>query len=135
MLEEARDLQTRPSESPMTPSRQVSNPDVHFYAGDWDELHTILSLVNSKEGLGTGFNFSEEDLLVSDGGSNHDCSGVESGGVRRRSRKLSGNPAWERGSEMDQGDGGYDVVLISDLPYSVTSLRKLYALLTKVRLC
>jgi ABC-type transport system involved in cytochrome c biogenesis permease component len=43
--------------------------------------------------------------------------------------------AWERGSEMDQGDGSYDVVLISDLPYSVTSLRKLYALLTKVRLC
>lgn len=119
----------------MTPSRRVSNPDVHFYAGDWDELHTVLSLVNSQEGLGTGFNFSEEDLSVYDGCSSQDGSAVECGTARRRSRKLSGSRAWERGSEIDQGDSGYDLVLISDLPYSVTSLRKLYAILTKVRFC
>ncbi|KAJ1696531.1 hypothetical protein LUZ63_005043 [Rhynchospora breviuscula] len=130
-LEEARDMRSRPSESPMTPSHQVSNPDVHFYASDWDELHTILSLVNSKEGLATGFSFSEEDLLVCDGSNSQDGSGVESGAGRRRSRKLSGSRAWERGNEMDQGDGGYDVVLISDLPYSISALRKLYAVLIK----
>ncbi|XP_078171960.1 uncharacterized protein LOC144565979 [Carex rostrata] len=130
-LEEARDMRARPSESPMTPSRQMPDPNVHFYAGDWDNLDTILSLVNNKESiLGTGFNFSAEDLLVCDGWSSQDGSGV-GGTARRRSRKLSGSRACESGTEMDQGDGGYDVVLISDLPYSVTALRKLYALLTK----
>lgn len=128
-------MRARPSESPMTPSRQMPDPNVHFYAGDWDNLDTILSLVNNKESiLGAGFNFSAEDLLVCDGWGSQDGSGV-GGTARRRSRKLSGSRACESGTEMDQGDGGYDVVLISDLPYSVTALRKLYALLTKVRLC
>lgn len=51
----------------------------------------------------------------------------------RRSRKLSGSRAWERANETDQGgECGYDVILMTEIPYSVTSLKKLYSLIKKV---
>uniref|UniRef100_A0A0D9W6L8 Methyltransferase small domain-containing protein n=1 Tax=Leersia perrieri TaxID=77586 RepID=A0A0D9W6L8_9ORYZ len=128
-LEQARDRQNRPSESPVTPSRQLLSPNVHFYAGDWEELPTILSVVQPPA-LATNLSFSEDDFM--DGCSSHDGSSIvghDNG--PRRSRKLSGSRAWERASETDQADGGYDVILISDIPYAVNSLKKLYALITK----
>lgn len=129
-LEQARDRQNRPSESPVTPSRQLLAPNVHFYAGDWEELPTILSVVHPPAAP-TNLSFSEDDFM--DGCSSHDGSsivGVDN--CPRRSRKLSGSRAWERASETDQADGGYDVILISEVPYAVNSLKKLYALITKV---
>ncbi|CAN6235469.1 unnamed protein product [Urochloa humidicola] len=128
-LEQARDRQNRPSESPVTPSRQLLAPNVHFYAGEWDELPTILSVVQPPAAP-TNLSFSEDDFM--DGCSSHDGSSIVGHDYcPRRSRKLSGSRAWERASETDQADGGYDVILISDVPYAVNSLKKLYALISK----
>ena len=132
-LEQARDKQSRHPESPLTPSRQTLAPSVHFFAGDWDELPTVLSVVKS-EGCeatpGMSLSFSEEDFM--DGCSSLDGSITGQESTSRRSRKLSGSRAWERANENDQCEGGYDVILMTDIPYSATSLKKLYALMKKV---
>ncbi|KAJ6793042.1 uncharacterized protein M6B38_410930 [Iris pallida] len=127
-LEQTRDRQSRQPESPLTPSWQQLSPDVHFYAGDWEELHTVLSVVGC-ELPPPRLSFSEEDFL--DGCSSQDGSIVGHESSARRSRKLSGSRAWERAIETDTGDGGYDIILITEVPYSVSSLRKLYGLITK----
>ncbi|KAK9289194.1 hypothetical protein L1049_017668 [Liquidambar formosana] len=132
-LEQARDKQSRQPEGPLTPSRQPLAPMVHFYAGDWDELPTVLSVVKN-DGLEVtttmSLSFSEEDFM--DGCSSQDGSIIGHESSSRRSRKLSGSRAWERASETDQGEGGYDVILMTEIPYSITSLKKLYALIKKV---
>ncbi|XP_057489965.1 uncharacterized protein LOC130775967 [Actinidia eriantha] len=131
-LEQARDRQSRQPESPLTPSRQTLAPAVHFYAGDWEELPTVLSVVRN-DGLevppAQNLSFSEEDFM--DVCSSQDGSIVGHESSARRSRKLSGSRAWERASEMDQGEGGYDIILMTEIPYSLTSLKKLYALIKK----
>lgn len=135
-LEQARDWQSRQPESPLTPSRQTLAPSVHFYAGDWEELHTVLSVVRnegSEPNTGMHLSFSEEDFM--DGCSSQEGSIVGQEFSSRRSRKLSGSRAWERANEADHGDGGYDVILMAEIPYSLTSLKKLYALLKKVGSC
>lgn len=132
-LEQARDRQSRQPESPLTPSRQALAPSVHFYAGNWDELPNVLSVVRTEVPevtTGMSLSFSEEDFM--DGCSSQDGSIIGQEFSSRRSRKLSGSQAWERASEADQGEGGYDVILMTEIPYSVTSLKKLYALIKKV---
>ncbi|CAJ1955572.1 unnamed protein product [Sphenostylis stenocarpa] len=131
-LKKARDRQSRQPESPLTPSRQTLAPSVNFYAGDWEELPTVLSIVKC-EGYelipGMSLSFSEEDFL--EGCSSQDGSIIGHESYSRRSRKLSGSRAWERGSQADEGEGGYDVILMTEIPYSLTSLKKLYALIKK----
>ncbi|KAI4334609.1 hypothetical protein L6164_019276 [Bauhinia variegata] len=95
-LEQARDQQSRQPESPLTPSRQTLAPLVHFYAGDWEELPSVLSVVKN--------------------------DGYE---------VTPGEAVHGRASEADQGEGGYDVILMAEIPYSVTSLKKLYAFIKK----
>lgn len=132
-LEQARERQSRQPESSLTPSRQTLAPSVHFYAGDWEELPTVLSVVRndvSEVTTGMSLSFSEEDFM--DGCSSQDGSIIGQDFSSRRSRKLSGSRAWERASEADQGEGGYDVILLTEIPYSVTSLKKLYLLIKKV---
>ncbi|KAF8393890.1 hypothetical protein HHK36_020088 [Tetracentron sinense] len=131
-LEQARDRQSRQPESPLTPSRQILAPEVHFYAGGWEELHTVLSVVRNdgfEMTAGISQTFSEEDMM--DGYSSQDGSIIDHESSSRRSKKLSGSRAWERASETDQGEGGYDVILMTEIPYSVTSLKKLYMLIKK----
>ncbi|KAK9141306.1 hypothetical protein Scep_010987 [Stephania cephalantha] len=131
-LEEARDRQSRQPESPLTPSRQALAPEVHFYAGDWEELHTVLSVVRKDGGEvthGMSLSFSEEDFL--DGCSSQDGSIIGHESSSRRSRKLSGSRAWERANETDQGEGGYDVILMTEIPHSAATLKKLHALIKK----
>ncbi|KAJ4840376.1 hypothetical protein Tsubulata_021392 [Turnera subulata] len=131
-LEEARDRQSRQPESPLTPSRQTLSTSVHFYAGDWEELPTVLSVVKNDTAEATpgmSLSFSEEDFM--DACSSQDGSIVGQETSARRSRKLSGSRAWERASETNHGEGGYDVILMTDIPYSVTSLKKLYSLIKK----
>ncbi|KAI5413586.1 hypothetical protein KIW84_057959, partial [Lathyrus oleraceus] len=131
-LKQARDRQSRQPETPLTPSRQTLAPSVNFYAGDWDELPAVLSTVKN-DGYevtpGMSLSFSEEDFM--DGCSSQEGSIVGHESSSRRSRKLSGSRAWERANEADQGDGGYDIILMTEIPYSVTSLKKLYALIKK----
>lgn len=134
-IEQARDRQSRQPESPLTPSRHILAPVVHFYAGEWEELPTVLSVVRndiSEVPTGKSLSLSEEDFM--DGCSSQDGSilGLESS--LRRSRKLSGSRAWERANDADNGEGGYDVILLTELPYSVPSLKKLYGLIKKVNL-
>lgn len=69
-----------------------------------------------------------------DGCSSLDGSIIGQETSSRRSRKLSGSQAWERASETNNGEGGYDVILMTDIPYSVSSLKKLCALIKKVSL-
>lgn len=131
-LEQARDRQSRQPESPLTPSRHTLAPSVHFYAGDWEELPTVLSVVRGdgfEVPTGMSLSFSEEDFM--DGCSSQDGSIIGHESSSRRSRKLSGSRAWERASETDQGEGGYDVILMAEIPYSLNSLKKLYALIKK----
>ncbi|PIA29771.1 hypothetical protein AQUCO_05800092v1 [Aquilegia coerulea] len=131
-LEEARDRQSRQLESPLTPSRHGVAPDVHFYAGDWEELHTVLSVV-TKDGFemtsGMSVSYSEEDLTEICSSQDGSIMGNESSS--RRSKKLSGSRAWERAIEADPGEGGYDVILMTEIPYSTTTLKKLHALIKK----
>lgn len=133
-LEQARERQSRQPEGHLTPSRQPLAPSVRFYAGDWEELPTVLSVVKtdvSEMTPGISMCFSEEDF--NDGCSSQDGSitGQESLAKPRRSRKLSGSRAWERASEADNGEGGYDIILLTEIPYSVPSLKKLCALIKK----
>ncbi|XP_061367300.1 uncharacterized protein LOC133310392 [Gastrolobium bilobum] len=131
-LKQARDRQIRQLEPLLTPSRQTLSPSVNFYAGDWEELPDVLSIVKNDGGEvthGTSLSFSEEDFM--DGCSSQDGSIMGQESSSRRSRKLSGSRAWERASEVDQGEGGYDVILMTEIPYSVTSLKKLHALIKK----
>ncbi|XVE84597.1 hypothetical protein DITRI_Ditri17bG0025500 [Diplodiscus trichospermus] len=131
-LEQARDRQSRQPESPLTPSRQIIAPTVHFYAGDWEEFSSVLSVVRddvSEVTTEMSVSFSEEDFM--DGCSSQDGSILEQEISSRRSRKLSGSRAWERASETDQGEGGYDVILMTKIAYSASSLKKLYALIKK----
>lgn len=132
-LEQARERQSRQPEGPLTPSRQTLSPTVRFYAGDWEELPTVLSVVRndvSEVTTGMRLSFSEEDFM--DGCSSQDGSSITQEISSRRSRKLSGSRAWERASETDQGESGYDIILMTEIPYSVSSLKKLYALIKKV---
>ncbi|CAI0397093.1 unnamed protein product [Linum tenue] len=133
-LEQARDRQARQPDSPLTPSRHSLSPAVHFYAGDWEELPSVLSVLRSETSEAattTGMmnlSFSEEDF--NDGCSSQDGSVVAPESARR-SRKLSGSRAWERANESDSGEGGYDVILMTDVQYSVTPLKKQYVLIKK----
>lgn len=133
-LQQARDRQSRQPESSLTPSRQIISPMVHFYAGEWEELATILSVAETEITelpKVSNLSFYEDDFM--DGNSSQDGSIIGHESSSRRSRKLSGSRVWERASEADQGEGGYDVILMTDIPYSATSLKRLYALIKKVR--
>ena len=132
-LEQAHDRQSGQQDSQLTPTRQQFAPDVHFYAGDWEELHSVLSVVQregSEPAARMSISFSEEDFM--DGCSSQDGSVLGHESSSRRLRKLSGSRAWERASETDPGDCGYDIILITEIPHSINTLRKFYALITKV---
>ncbi|KAF4363313.1 hypothetical protein G4B88_011710 [Cannabis sativa] len=112
---------------------QCRNYKMHYNTKcDWEELPTVLSVVRS-EGFeaptGMSLSFSEEDFM--DGCSSQDGSIIGQESSSRRSRKLSGSRAWERANERDQGEGGYDIILMTDIPYSSTALKKLYVVIKK----
>ncbi|MFS8006112.1 putative lysine methyltransferase, S-adenosyl-L-methionine-dependent methyltransferase [Helianthus anomalus] len=131
-LQQARDRQIQQPESSLTPSRQFISPVVNFYAGEWEELATVLSVIEGdlqELPKTTNISFTEEDFI--DGCSSQDGSIMGRENSSRRSTKLSGSRVWERASETDQGEGGYDIILMTDIPYSPSSLKKLYALIKK----
>jgi len=139
-LEQARERQSRQPESPLTPSRQVLSPVVHFYAGQYEEVVGVLSVVKHKlleASAAINLSFSEDDSYSSHDGSSI-IMGQEQHSSRRstRSTRLSGSRVWERAnSDSDVGGGfGYDVILMTHIPHSVTSVKKLYSLIKKVSL-
>lgn len=131
-LEQARERQSQQPESPITPSRQILSPTVHFYAGEWEELSGVLSVVknNVLEASSTmDFSFSEDDFMDAYSSRDGSINGQQT--PSRKSTRLSGSRVWESANEIDIG-GGYDVILLTVIPHSTTSLRKLYALIKKV---
>ncbi|WVZ65540.1 hypothetical protein U9M48_014886 [Paspalum notatum var. saurae] len=131
-LEQAQDKQNHHQGSPLTPSRQQLPQDIHFYAGEWGELHTVLSIIQEQDvdaSSGIALEFCEDDLL--DGCNSQDGNNICHETSSRRSRKLSSSRAWERGNEMSTGEGGYDIVLVNEIPYSANSLQNLYSLIKK----
>lgn len=131
-LEQARERQSRQPESPVTPSRHTLTPANHFYAGDYEELHTVLSTFQSKENnpIALSFSFSEEDF--SDGCGSQDDSAIGHESSSRKLRKSSGSQAWERANENIKEEGGYDIILITEIPYTDNALKRLYAVIKEV---
>ncbi|GLJ22053.1 hypothetical protein SUGI_0413250 [Cryptomeria japonica] len=140
-LQNAHERLGRLCDGPVTPTRTTTlSPDVHFYAGDWGELHTVLSVVGQNQFIASGdisLNFSEDDLYL-DRSSSHNSSGanqetpMDSSHCQQvRQRKLSGSRACERASESDPSEGGYDIILMSETVYSLVSMRNLYSLMKK----
>ncbi|GJS34378.1 hypothetical protein Tco_0532760 [Tanacetum coccineum] len=65
-LQQARDIQSRQPEGPHTPSGQIISPILNFYAGKWEELTTILSVVESyipELPKAPNLSFSKEDFM------------------------------------------------------------------------
>ncbi|GJZ39291.1 hypothetical protein Tco_0585854 [Tanacetum coccineum] len=78
------------------------SPAVDFYAGEWEELPGVLSVMKNDIPVVASamtLSFLEEDFT--DTYSSHDDVG-----------------------------GGYDVILMTDIPTLATSLKKLYAICT-----
>lgn len=144
-LEMARSQPNRPSDFGQIPTRSKElSPDVHYYAGDWEDMDTLLSVVGQEQpGLADegdcreaegSFSLHEVDLskdsisqysLVKEGNCMLNRESV------KYSRKLPGTRACERGSDDSVLDGGYDIILMSETVYSIASLPKLYALIKK----
>ncbi|KAJ7294724.1 hypothetical protein O6H91_Y237700 [Diphasiastrum complanatum] len=133
----------------LTPSRTSSlEPEVHFYAGDWSDVHEVLSTVSplaaNTENDSRDFNFN-----LGDGDYSHVSTGnqvspynsqsdltsqdksPERPGHDSRSRKRSGSRACERSTENSACEGGYDIILMSETVYSLASLPRLYSLIKK----
>lgn len=49
-----------------------------------------------------------------------------------RSRSHSGSRACDRATDNGEGEGGYDIILMSETVYNLSSLPKLYSLIKKV---
>ncbi|KAH9561586.1 hypothetical protein CY35_05G029600 [Sphagnum magellanicum] len=132
-------------------------PDLHYYAGDWGEVHTLLSVAQSsaspqmdpmKNGGLENFSCTHgSDLLTTQQDEqdvhNNDKSNTASGNSSDSStssdtKRLSSSCTCERGPDRKsraptrQGKGGgYDIILMSETVYSMASLPKLYELIKK----
>lgn len=138
-LEMARSLQ---SDCGQTKKPKQLSPDVHYYAGDWEQLDNLLSVVGPEQsGLTDGGGNREADFCFQDGvflqdsldqepSEKHSNSEFSRESVKR-TRNLSGSRACERGSDASVFERGYDIILMSETVYSIASLPKLYALIKK----
>jgi predicted nicotinamide N-methyase len=139
-LEQARSRLAKVTSDGTTQSKGLSiAPDVHYYAGDWGDVHKVLSVVpsgspqNGNAVDAFNFTFTESDLLATEQES--DMGDVISQVSRNRAgRRMSGSRACERGNSDSAQEGGYDIILMSDTVYSMASLPKLYGLIKKVLL-
>ncbi|KAH8960929.1 hypothetical protein BDL97_05G023500 [Sphagnum fallax] len=132
-------------------------PDLHYYAGDWGEVHTLLSVAQSSASPQTDpmKNGGLENLSCTHGSDllttqqdeqdvhNNDKNNIASGNSSDSStssdtKRLSSSCACERRPDRKsraptrQGKrGGYDIILMSETVYSMASLPKLYELIKK----
>lgn len=125
-LQNARDLRNRmQTKSTLPPtSHHVLDPAIYFYAGDYGHVNAFPSNI-SVSGMTS---FSDDDNFDS---------------LRSHSlMKSPGVPAWEKAYNIEtlsipddeKGDvcgfGGYDIILISELPNSGNTLKKIYGLIS-----
>jgi hypothetical protein len=135
-LDQARELQSRQQDGPLTPSRYTIAPTVHFYAGEWDELPAVLSIVKiSSDSVGEGAASGTMNLSFTEDDFNDACSSQDGsvlmGGRNSTSRRSRTSRAWERSWEEGPGEAGYDIILVNEISCSLTSAKKLYVLLKK----
>uniref|UniRef100_A0A7I4EGT9 protein-histidine N-methyltransferase n=1 Tax=Physcomitrium patens TaxID=3218 RepID=A0A7I4EGT9_PHYPA len=117
----------------------IAEPDVHYYAGDWSDVHNVLSAVRVSPGTtdigdegAFNFMFTESELYEPVQETEIRSGGLTRTGSRNRlARKLSGSQACDRGHTNTTQEGGYDIILMSETVYSLTSLPKLYELIKK----
>uniref|UniRef100_A0A7I4C2H8 protein-histidine N-methyltransferase n=1 Tax=Physcomitrium patens TaxID=3218 RepID=A0A7I4C2H8_PHYPA len=116
----------------------VVMPDIHYYAGDWSELHELLSVGRSCSSGDRDSGSPDVRMNASDfsepkpeSDSNELKSISHNGSRNRPARKLSGSRACERGHTSSAQECGYDIILMSETVYSLASLPKLYELIKK----
>ncbi|KAH9320036.1 hypothetical protein KI387_021805, partial [Taxus chinensis] len=141
-LEQARERLSRHADGTVASTTTTTiAPDVHFYAGDWGELHPLLSVVaaGQVDSVGeVGPSLLEDDLPLDDF-SSQDGSVINqetlpsSSQVQQVecSKKHSRSRACEQARDRDLSEGGYDIILMAETVYSTASLQKLYGLIKK----
>jgi hypothetical protein len=122
-----------------TTSSLVQDPNIHYFAGDWGEVSSLLSVTGS--GYGSDCSAEEELTLASIGQIERRLSAPNGQMERRNSRdgqpplprkRSSNSRAFER-ALYDGPEGGYDIILMSETVYSLKTLPKLYTLVKQVR--
>jgi hypothetical protein len=158
-LEKAKSQLAKLNSDGATANKRISiAPDLHYYAGDWGEVHTLLSVAQSsaspqmdpmKNGGLENWSCSHgSDLLTTQQDEqdvhDNDKSNIASGNSSDSStsldtKRLSSSCACDRRLDRKgraptrQGKGGgYDIILMSETVYSMASLPKLYELIKKV---
>jgi len=66
-LQNAREQLGHHCDGPVTPTQTTTlSPDVHFYAGDWGDLHTTLSVIGQDQlvACDTNLSFLEDYLFL-----------------------------------------------------------------------
>lgn len=122
---------------------QQLKPELHYYAGDWTDMDSFLSLVRENEAdLACDNDYSGhlhsrvlEANLVRDSTRqvDSDQSLHRSSHSMTKTKKLlsAGSRACERGNVLGGLEGGYDIILMSETIYALLSLPKLYNLIMK----
>jgi len=150
-LEKAHKQQACHTDNAAIPTKTTAlAPDIHFYAGDWGELHSLLSVVATDQVDLAGEvdkNFLEEDVLLDDSEEDVllDDSGSQDGSSANQEIPASSNQiqqvrctrrhsqchACEWARDSDLSEGGYDIILMAETVYSVSSFKKLYGIIKK----
>ncbi|KAH6558972.1 hypothetical protein KP509_1Z035100 [Ceratopteris richardii] len=140
-LEMARSRHGYGSDSGQPPpkSKQLS-PDVRFFAGDWEDMSGFLSIVwhepveqiDEDAGIVHAGGDPLQDSLIQDTCDKNGSIKSSTRVIRKHTRKLSGSRACEKGTDdTNIFEGGYDIILMSETVYSISSFPKLLALIKK----
>lgn len=118
-----------------TKTSQQLRPELHYYAGDWSGMDSVLSLVRQDDTDSANdcdFSPRVDGDSITKSGRQADNNDQE---IRTPSRAikpvLSSSRACERGNSSGSLEGGYDIILMSETIYSALSLPKLYSLIMK----
>lgn len=141
-LERAHKQQACHTDNTVIPTKTTAfTSDIHFYAGDWGELHTLLSVVATDQVDLAGEvdkSFLGEDLPLDnsfsrDGSFADQEIPVSLNQIQQVSytRRHSQSHPCEQASDSDLSEGGYDIILMAETVYSLSSLQKLYGIIKK----
>eukprot|EP00250_Pteridium_aquilinum_P000884 c11065_g1_i1 orf=288-1379(+) len=138
---------TQSQHAPLNDAGQVAaktsqqlRPELHYYAGDWSGMDSVLSLARRDDTDSTcecddieASRRSEGDSTASSIRQGESDASVRKscGSLTTSKRMLSGSRACERGNVSGSLEGGYDIILMSETVYAAISLPKLYNLIMK----
>lgn len=141
-LEHAQSQHTHLNDAGQVTSKtsQQLRPEIHYYAGDWSGVESVLSLVRQDDNDSTRDLDDNVSSRRSEGDASTDSirqvdrdQGIQksSPSLTSSKRVLSGSRACERGNVSGSLEGGYDIILMSETVYAAQSLPKLYNLIMK----